>query len=108
MVLLTGCGQQAALERDVAAALKDPDSAKFGEIYIRGEGAERVACGSVNAKNGFGAYGGDTPFMVRGDLLFIPVSGLCCKLTLVEERESTANLYRECEAERPEPIPIGD
>lgn len=43
----------------VAAAFKDPDSAKFkNEVFIGG-----VLCGTADAKNGFGAYLGGLRFM---------------------------------------------
>lgn len=50
------------------ANLKDPDSAKFGEKFERYKRATRlgepyeVVCGKVNAKNGFGGYGGMKTF----------------------------------------------
>ena len=49
----------------VRSALKDPDSAKFGNItYTKG-----VICGNVNSKNSFGGYGGMREFMVTKDRL---------------------------------------
>jgi len=38
--------------------LRDPDSAKFRDIRVRGDNV----CGEINAKNGFGAYIGYRPF----------------------------------------------
>lgn len=56
--------QRAAIERAVKETLKDPDSAKFGEIRA---GKSRTGsiniCGLVNAKNGFGGYTGMQAFM---------------------------------------------
>lgn len=48
----------------VLNVLKDPDSAKFGAVgaAISTDGSV-VVCGSVNAKNSFGGYGGQMPFV---------------------------------------------
>lgn len=48
----------------VRANMKDPDSAKFGQAkrYSVSDG-RNVACGSVNAKNSFGAYAGEKRFV---------------------------------------------
>jgi hypothetical protein len=52
----------------VNAKLKDPQSARYGEM-IRKVGAnvngkpEEVVCGTVNAKNSFGEYGGNRRFV---------------------------------------------
>ncbi|MEI7250286.1 hypothetical protein [Pectobacterium versatile] len=48
----------------VAERLKDPESAKFSDLYIiRGE-RDVAVCGSVNGKNSFGAYTGSVRFVV--------------------------------------------
>ena len=49
--------------------LKDPDSAKFGGIKerISVKNGMHVACGTVNAKNGFGGYGGFKRFISAGN-----------------------------------------
>lgn len=72
---LTACkpGEQKAIElaqKEVAADLKDPDSAKFR--YTRVVKTQEnddgtllaLVCGQVNAKNGFGAYAGFHSFMI--------------------------------------------
>jgi hypothetical protein len=52
----------------VNAKLKDPQSARYGEMIrkvganVNGKPAE-VVCGTVNAKNSFGGYGGNRPFV---------------------------------------------
>jgi len=52
----------------VNAKLKDPQSARYGEM-IRKVGAnlngkpEEVVCGTVNAKSSLGGYGGNRPFV---------------------------------------------
>lgn len=62
-------GKSAARER-----MKDPDSVKFRNVYFN-EGREGVpvACGEINAKNGFGAMAGYQRFISAGrqDLTFI-------------------------------------
>lgn len=55
--------QRGAIERAVKETLKDPDSAKFGDIRA---GKSRTGsvniCGLVNARNGFGGYTGMQAF----------------------------------------------
>lgn len=48
----------------VRASLKDPSSADFGQVVMRSKDAGiSVACGTVNAKNGFGGYSGPQRFI---------------------------------------------
>lgn len=51
----------------IKSAMKDPESAKFGDSFAWLKRGERVACGSINAKNGFGAMAGATRWIVRVD-----------------------------------------
>lgn len=61
----------ALAQNEIAAAMKDPDSAKFR--YLRFiESAENedgtvtgFVCGHVNAKNSYGAYAGFSPFVIK-------------------------------------------
>ena len=54
-------------ESKVQSLLKDPDSAKFSEVrYVRNQSGVFVACGYVNAKNGFGGYKGKERFVTNG------------------------------------------
>lgn len=46
----------------VEAHLKDPDSAKFDDVYVQNDSA---VCGRVNARNSFGGYVGARRFVVR-------------------------------------------
>lgn len=48
--------------------LRDAESARWGEIF---EGKTGVLCGSVNAKNAFGAYPGFTRFVASGGDLVV-------------------------------------
>ncbi len=64
--LMTACGESSAIKKEVLANLKDPDSAKFGEITVvpmgekSADGKEMMgACVGVNAKNSMGGYGGE-------------------------------------------------
>lgn len=50
----------ATAKRLVPSALKDPSSATFGDVWGM---SATVACGSVNAKNSFGAMTGKTRFI---------------------------------------------
>ena len=58
------------IEEDVAAQLRDPSSAQFGEIL----GYEDTYCGKVNARNGLGGYSGFRRFVHhKGIVLFEPI-----------------------------------
>ncbi len=64
-------GKEAVLQK-----LKDPDSAKFRDVYFhRGKLGMPVACGQVNAKNSMGGYAGFQRF----------VSGSTVELTYLEK-----------------------
>lgn len=58
-------------QKIISAAMRDPDSAKFRYVrFIQQEETEDgtvkgVVCGQVNAKNGFGAYSGFSPFIME-------------------------------------------
>lgn len=70
----------------VRAALKDPDSAQFRNVYFkRGKDGIPVACGEVNSKNSLGGYGGYQKFVSAGKP----------ELTYLEERVSDfANVWK--------------
>ena len=46
----------------VREVLKDPESARFGEVWAAGD-SQYVACGYVNARNSFGGYTGEELFV---------------------------------------------
>ncbi|HEY5085771.1 MAG TPA: hypothetical protein VII66_00295 [Gemmatimonadaceae bacterium] len=48
---------------EVTRQLKDPESAQFSDVTAHVVGGVVVACGYVNAKNGFGGYTGQTEFV---------------------------------------------
>jgi hypothetical protein len=56
--------QIAAIQEGVRRSLKDPESARFGQI-IGGRDEKGIlhACGWVNAKNSYGGYTGEKPFV---------------------------------------------
>lgn len=65
-LLLGACGNESAIKEAVRNTLKDPDSAKFGEITILTASKKnldgeqiQIACVTVNSKNSMGGYGGD-------------------------------------------------
>lgn len=64
-----------AAKKVVADTLKDPESARFSDVYgIAGENAEpgkHAVCGRVNAKNSYGGYVGYRPFLVMGKHVLI-------------------------------------
>lgn len=53
-----------AVQKGVRAILKDPDSARFGKMVAGSDGSGAVTvCLMVNAKNSFGGYTGEKPYM---------------------------------------------
>ena len=56
-LLLSACSERSGAEKAVREALKDPDSARFGEFYYNAD--TKKACLTVNAKNSMGGYTGD-------------------------------------------------
>lgn len=88
--LLSGCSPSedkilAVGTSEYAQALKDPDSAKFTDLYFKkdinqkGSGVNGYVCGMVNAKNSFGAYVGFHPFYIHVSVeprFLIPIFGV--------------------------------
>lgn len=62
--------EKALVRESVKAKLKDPDSARFKWLPIAGNQTEAdgatmmMYCGVVNARNSFGGYVGDVPYLV--------------------------------------------
>jgi len=52
-----------AIKAGLQAVLKDPESMRLGAVHAARSSKGLVACGWVNAKNSFGGYTGDQPFM---------------------------------------------
>lgn len=89
ILCVVGCSnsEERRVESVVSERLKDPDSAKFAYVSMARSGSHFIACGDVNSKNSFGAYTGNTAFMVWDQDVFIdgpfakPVPGaipFCC------------------------------
>jgi len=56
-----------AAKKAISVQLKDPYSAKFEGIYVKSmEDGSPIVCGTVNAKNSYGAYGGMKEFYYAG------------------------------------------
>ncbi|MGN6123959.1 MAG: hypothetical protein ACTHOJ_13490 [Sphingomonas oligoaromativorans] len=54
-----------AAKMNLEAALKDPESAKYRNLFVsRLSGGGMALCGEVNSKNGFGGYTGFKGFVV--------------------------------------------
>jgi len=65
-LLCVSCAQsdRSLIETDLKALARDLDSVKLGEsLHINKRGASLLACGTINARNGFGGYTGWLPFM---------------------------------------------
>lgn len=63
-------GDLAALslaQRVIQQSMKDPASAEFSDGFGRVKHGQRVACGDVNGKNGFGALAGRQHWLVIAD-----------------------------------------
>ena len=71
-------------KESVLALLKDPDSAKFGTVVVTDSG---IVCGYVNAKNSFGGYTGEKPFISMGGTQATWIQGN------VKDFEKTWNKY---------------
>jgi len=102
ILTLAGCGgdKSRAIE-ETRRHLKDPDSAKFGEVVIvdlnekDGRGNPmKTACVTVNAKNSYGGYNGDKQAMLvlRGDEIdFVDISDLSQELCVKVAQGSVKN-----------------
>ena len=64
LALLSACDRNRSGAEDVVrTALKDPDSARFGEFYYNDK--TEKGCLTVNAKNSMGGYTGDQQAYVQ-------------------------------------------
>lgn len=64
------------VKQKVLAVLKDPESARFGEIWaLNGSNGGRGVCGFVNAKNSYGGYTGNKTFMLMPDGSSVKIEG---------------------------------
>ena len=68
-LLLAACSVDGFDYEDaVKAELRDPDSAQFSDVVSEAG----VACGFVNAKNGYGGFSGKMAFVVTGSEAIAP------------------------------------
>lgn len=86
-------------ENAVRKTLRDPESATFQ--IISSSAAENIACGQVNAKNGFGGYTGLQYFVVEngtvhhsGDANFSAAFKRCTDIGIAEANARTAVLQK--------------
>lgn len=56
-------------QRLIAKKLKDPASAKFGNDFVSYKAGAPVVCGTVNARNSYGAYSGADRYIGGGDTI---------------------------------------
>lgn len=61
-------------EEQIKTILKDPESADFKDVHFYSGGGVPVACGEVNAKNGFGGFTGFERFVAAGSVLAVTES----------------------------------
>ncbi|MFM9847084.1 MAG: hypothetical protein ACKVP3_07980 [Hyphomicrobiaceae bacterium] len=57
-----------AAKEGVRGVLKDPGSAEFSDLSVEKHTGKAVVCGRVNARNGFGGYGGWMRFVSGGSV----------------------------------------
>lgn len=90
----------------VRAALKDPDSARFGEARLLPNGA---VCGMVNAKNSYGGYSGSEMYGVSrtGEVLIASEepSGTDERLAWMNETQKLLDLCKDSEIDGETPVP---
>lgn len=67
-------GWISAGKEQIKGVLKDPDSADFKDVHFYSGGGIPVACGKVNAKNGFGGYTGFERFIAAGSVIAVTES----------------------------------
>ncbi|HNN66546.1 MAG TPA: hypothetical protein PKM19_10025 [Pseudomonadales bacterium] len=68
--------EQSTAKAAVINQLKDPESARFGEIWaMDGTNGRRHICGYVNAKNGYGGYTGMKVFNLSNNVVLVDGSG---------------------------------
>lgn len=65
-------------KKAVISQLKDPESARFGEIWaLSGTNGKRSVCGYINAKNSYGGYTGEKMFsIISSDSVVIQGDGV--------------------------------
>jgi hypothetical protein len=82
--------EKAMIREAVSDQFLDPDSAKFRWLPLPAKLNGGVYCGSVNAKNGFGAYTGYKPFAV---VLEVKGGAVTKAISLTTVREYDADVW---------------
>jgi hypothetical protein len=78
-------------KRRVQERLKDPESARFGNVWTPDT---MVVCGYVNSKNSFGGYSGDELFYGMGSLIYFDND---LKEMTKEEQKLPREMRAKCE-----------
>ena len=86
--------QLAAIRRDVAERLRDPESARLKDIKAGRDDKSILVCGLVNAKNGFGGYTGFTPFI--GMMLETPTRLRFAVISIASSEAATVAVIKMC------------
>lgn len=68
----------------LAPRLRDPDSAKITALIAFRTGKRLILCGKVNAKNGYGGYGGPQAFVISDDGVLLGEGELTAERVLAE------------------------
>lgn len=59
-------------EYAISQQMRDPESAQFRDVSVHAvAGGEKVVCGEVNSKNGYGGYAGFQRFVATGRSSFL-------------------------------------
>jgi hypothetical protein len=98
--LIASCGESSteATKRLVGRRLKDPGSAIYADIRWNHQQTNPIACGTVNAKNSFGAYEGATEFIEYHGLVRFakeddPVTlNACCDVLMSFDPDTVKNI----------------
>jgi len=65
---------QSVTEATLKAAMRDPASVEFKDVFVIHKDSSVTVCGSVNAKNGFGGFTGFTHFIAYGTRVMVKSS----------------------------------
>lgn len=100
VLALTGCDdRRQRVEQAITAGLKDPESARFGkDMKLYGPPDKLLACGTINARNAFGGYVGESPFMIWNGYVFLGTEETgaaiaeCCDRVFAESKSGAETM----------------
>lgn len=94
LVVLAGCGgAEDQAKKEVAALLRDPESAQFRDLRKAGG----LVCGEVNGRNAFGAYAGYQRFVFDGLTAEIePSRGSVSDVVQMEAHTAFLRKFNDC------------